>query len=294
MSRPRTTVQWPLERRYVVPELVLRGRRFAWGERTYVMGIINVTPDSFSGDGVGGDIAAAVALARGFEHAGADILDVGGESSRPGADPVTPEEEAARVLPAIAAIRSATGLPIAVDTYHSLVAERALAAGADIVNDITGFRFDAEMAAVVARHRAVAVLMHNQRGRTTTDVADDVTAGLRESIRLTKGAGIPAGRIILDPGFGFGWKPEQNLELLRRLPELWELELPLLVGTSRKSTLGLVVDEPVDARLEASLASAAIAVAGGADIVRAHDVRETVRVVAVTDAIVRGRWRAAP
>jgi dihydropteroate synthase len=285
-------VEWPIARTYAAPVLELRGRRLAWGERTWVMGIINVTPDSFSGDGLGGDVAAAVALARAFEAAGADIIDVGGESSRPGAEPVTAAQEAARVEPAVAAIRRATTLPIAIDTYHASVAAAALAAGADMVNDITGFRHDAAMARLVADRGAAAVVMHNQRGRTTKDVIGDIAAGQHASLCLADEAGIPRGRIVLDPGFGFGWTPEENLEMLRRLPELWAFELPLLVGTSRKSTLGTVTGLPVDQRLEASLASAAIAVAGGADIVRVHDVTETVHAVRVADAIVRGTWQA--
>ncbi len=287
-----TVVEWPLRRRYVHPALELRGRALAWGERTFVMGIINVTPDSFSGDGLAGDVPAAVALARAFEAAGADLLDVGGESSRPHAEPVTPEEEAARVLPALTAIREATALPISIDTYHASVAERALCAGADLVNDITGLRHDPAMAGVVARHGAALVAMHNQRGRTFQDVIGDIAAGFDETLRIADTAGIAPQRIILDPGFGFGWSPEHNLEILRRLPELWRFGLPVLVGTSRKSTLGLVLDAPVEDRIEASIASAAIAVAAGADIIRAHDVREMVRVLRVTDAIVRGTWRA--
>lgn len=287
-----TAVEWPLRRSYAHPALELRGRPFAWGSRTFVMGIINVTPDSFSGDGLAGDVPAAVALARSFETAGADLLDIGGESSRPNAEPVTPDEEAARVLPALAAIRAATALPISIDTYHAMVAERALCAGADIVNDITGLRYDTAMASVVARHGAALVAMHNQRGRTFHDVIGDIAAGFEATLRLADAAAIARERIILDPGFGFGWSPEHNLEMLRRLPELWHFDLPLLVGTSRKSTLGLVLDAPVQDRIEASLASAVVAVAAGADIVRAHDVHEIVRVVRTADAIVRGAWHA--
>ena len=287
-----TSLEWPLRRPYACSAFELRGQRFRWGERTFVAGIINVTPDSFSGDGVGVDVAVAVELALSFESAGASLLDIGGESSRPGADPVTPEQEAARVLPALAAIRGATALPISVDTYHASVAEQALCAGADLVNDITGLRHDPAMAGVVARHRAGLIAMHNQRGRPFHDVIGDIRAGFAESLRIAGEAGIDRSRIILDPGFGFGWKPEQNLEMLRRLPELWDFELPLLIGASRKSTLGLVLDAPPEARLEGSLASASIAIAAGADIVRVHDVRETVRAARVVDAIVRANWQS--
>jgi dihydropteroate synthase len=256
-----------------------------------VMGIINVTPDSFSGDGVAGDVDAAVALARAFEAAGADVLDVGGESSRPHADPVSAEEEARRVLPALTAIRAQTQLPISIDTYHAAVAEQALCAGADLVNDISGLCQDARMADVVASGGAALIAMHNQRGRPFHDVVKDISGGFAETLRRADEAGISRLKIILDPGFGFGWTPQQNMELLRRLPELWHFELPLLVGTSRKSTLGLLLDAPVEDRLDASLASMSVAIAGGADIVRAHDVRETVRAARVTDAIVRANWK---
>jgi dihydropteroate synthase len=276
-----TRLTWPIRRTYRVPALSMRGREFAWGARTYVMGIINVTPDSFSGDGIGHDLRRAVALAKAFEGDGADILDVGGESSRPGAEPVAAEEECRRVVPAIQAIREATGLPVSVDTYHAKVAEAALAAGADMVNDISGLRAEAEMANVVARHGGFR------------DVIGDVRSGFEATLEIAEAAGISPGRVMLDPGFGFGWTPEQNLELLRRLPELWPLEMPLLVGTSRKSTIGLVLDAPVEGRLEGTAASVAATIAAGADIVRVHDVRAMVRVAKVTDAIVRGTWSAS-
>jgi len=282
---------WPLRRRFRTARLEVRGSTFEWGSRTYVMGIINVTPDSFSGDGIGDDPGRAVALAREFETAGADILDLGGESSRPGAEPLQPEEEWRRVLPALEAVRAATDLPLSIDTYHSAVAEAALRAGADIVNDIHGLRADPAMAETVARYGAALVAMHNQRGREFHDVVGDIRAGFSESLGLAEAAGIDLGRIVLDPGFGFGWTPEQNLEMLRRLPELWDVEMPLLVGTSRKSTIGLVLDAPVEERFEGTAASIAASIAAGADIVRVHDVREMVRVARVTDAIVRGNWR---
>ncbi len=254
------------------------------------MGIINVTPDSFSGDGLATDLAAAAALARQFEADGADILDIGGESSRPGASPLPPGEEGARVVPAIAAVRAVSALPISVDTCHAAVADAALAAGADIVNDIWGLRHDPDMAGVAARHGASLVAMHNQRGREHHDVISDIRTGFEATLALAEGAGIEAGKIILDPGFGFGWSPGQNLEMLRRLPELWDLQLPLLLGPSRKSTIGLVLNAPAEDRLEGTAAAVAIAIAAGADIVRVHDVREMGRVVRVADAAVRGRW----
>lgn len=281
-----------LRRTYQEQELTVRGRRLAWGARTYVMGIINVTPDSFSGDGVGDDPAAAAALARQLTAEGADLLDIGAESSRPGAVELDPAAELARLLPALRAVRAATDLPLSVDTYHAEVAGAALAAGADLVNDIHGLRRDPAMPAVAARGVAV-IAMHNQRGRPVRDVAEDIAEGFETSLALACGAGIPAGRVILDPGFGFGWTPVQNLEMVRRLPELWRFELPILVGPSRKSTIGLILDAPPGERLEGTAALVALAIAGGADIVRVHDVREMVRVARVADAVVRGNWQPA-
>jgi dihydropteroate synthase len=283
---------WPLERRYRAPSLTLRGREFAWGERTYVMAIINASPDSFSGDGIGADPERAAVLARRFEAEGADIIDVGGESTRPGAEELSPEAEEARVLPILAAVREATTLPVFIDTYHSRVAVAAFDAGADALNDVHGLRADPAMAEVAARAGAV-VLMHNQRGRPLHDVVGDIRCGWAESLRLATEAGLDAANVILDPGFGFGWKPEQNLEMLRRLPELWDLELPLLVGASRKSTIGTVLGLPVGERLEGTAATVALAIGAGADIVRVHDVREMARVARMADAVVRGRWRPA-
>jgi len=251
------------------------------------MGIVNVTPDSFSGDGLAGNPAAAAEQARRFEAQGADIIDIGAESSRPGAQPLEPREELERLLPALEAVRAATNLPLSVDTYHADVAEAALAAGADMVNDIWGLRHDPRMAEVVARAGVPLVAMHNQRGREHHDVIGDIRAGFEATLEIGREAGIPAEHIILDPGFGFGWTEHQNLEMIRRLPELWDLELPLLVGPSRKSTIGRVLDLPVHERVEGTGAVVAVSIAKGADIVRVHDVREMVRVVKVADAVVR-------
>jgi dihydropteroate synthase len=271
-------------------------REFAWGARTYIMGVVNVSPESFSGDGVS-SADEALALARRMAADGADIVDIGGQSTRPGRvksdagfDELTPEEEIARVVPAIERIRAALpDLPLSVDTYKPPVARAALAAGAHMVNDIEGFRRHPEMARVVARAGVPAVVMHNQRGRPAGDVMRTVIAGLRESIEIAGGAGIPRERLIADPGFGFGWSPAHNIEMLRRLPELCALGLPLLVGTSRKSTIGAVLGgAPVEERLLGTAASVALAIAGGADIVRVHDVRPMKQAALVADAIVRG------
>ncbi len=256
------------------------------------MAIINVTPDSFSGDGTGGDPAKAAELARRFEAAGADIIDIGAESSRPGAEALDATTELERLMPSLEAVRAATSLPISVDTYHAATARRALEAGADIVNDIWGLRCDPEMARVAAEAGAPVVAMHNQRGRPFREVISDIACGFEASLAIAADAGIPPSRIILDPGFGFGWTPEQNLEMVRRLRELWRFELPLLLGPSRKSTIGFVLDAPVDQRLEGTAAVAALAIAGGVDILRVHDVEQMVKVARMADAVVRGRWRA--
>lgn len=282
----------PIRRTYRSASTTIRETAFAWGARTYLMGIVNVTPDSFSGDGTGGDVAAAVERARAMEAAGADILDIGAESSRPGAKPLPAQVELARLLPSLKGVREATGLPISVDTYHAEVANAALRAGADAINDIHGLRADPELGAVVASYGATLIAMHNQRGRVTQDVANAIRAGFAEIIEAAGQAGIAPGQLVLDPGFGFGWKPEENLEMLRRLPELWDLELPLLLGTSRKSTIGMVLDAPVEERMEGTAATVALAIAGGADIVRIHDVAEMARVARVSDAIVRANWRS--
>jgi dihydropteroate synthase len=270
--------------------ITIRDRQFVWGSRTYVMGVINISPDSFSGDGLGRDVEAAVQQGRRFEEEGADILDVGGESTRPGFEPVSTAEEVERVIPVIHRLVRETSLPVSIDTAKVEVAERAIKeAGAHMINDIWGFRQDGErMALLVAETGLPAVIMHNQRGRPFHDVVGDLLEGLGESLRIARLAGIPAERLIIDPGFGFGWTEEQSLEILRRLAELRVLGRPILIGTSRKSTIGKVLDLPVEERLEGTAATIAIAIANGADIVRVHDVKAMVRVARMTDAIVRG------
>jgi dihydropteroate synthase len=263
---------------------------FAWGTRTFVMGVVNVTPDSFSGDGVGRDVDAAVALGLRMAAEGADIIDVGGESTRPDADEVSAEEELLRVLPVVEALARQATVPISIDTSKAAVASAALKAGAAMVNDVWGLRRDPEMAEVVARSGVPAVVMHNQRGRPFRDVISDIRGGLETSIALAQAAGIPREKLIVDPGFGFGWSERHNLEMLRRLGELRPLGLPMLVGTSRKSTIGAVLGLPVEERLWGTAASVAIAIAHGADIVRVHDVPEMLQVVRIADAVVRG-WQ---
>jgi dihydropteroate synthase len=261
-----------------------------WGERTYVMGVINVSPDSFSGDGLA-DVEAAVAQGRRFVDEGADLLDVGGQSTRPGFEELSPEEEARRVVPVIERLARETSAAVSVDTYKAPVARAALEVGAHLLNDIWGFRQDATLAELAAEFGVAAVVMHNQRGREFTDLIGDIRAGLEASIAIAERAGLTRERLIADPGFGFGWTEEQNLEMLRRLGELHELGLPLLVGTSRKSTIGAVLGgAPTGERAFGTAATVALAIANGADIVRVHDVRDMRDAARMADAIVRG-WR---
>lgn len=267
-------------------------RTFEWGARTYVMGIVNVTPDSFSGDGVL-DPGRAAEQAQRMAGEGADLLDLGAESTRPGANPVTTEEEWARLAPVLRAVRAAVAIPISVDTSKVVVAARAFEAGADALNDIHGLRGDPAMAALIAKTGRPAILMHNQRGRASIgDVLADIGAGFEESLRLARDAEVDERLLILDPGFGFGWEPVQNLELLRRLEVLRSFGRPLLLGTSRKSTIGLVLGRPEEERLWGTAATVALAVQAGADIVRVHDVRAMSDVARMADAVVRG-WSPA-
>jgi dihydropteroate synthase len=264
-------------------------QRFAWGSRTFVMGVINATPDSFSGDGVV-DPDAALEQARAMVEAGADLIDIGAESTRPKFSPVDAEQEWSRLQLVLGPIRRAfKKLPITIDTSKAEVARRALDYGADAINDVTGLLGDAQMARILAEAEAPAVVMHNQRGREFGgDVIEDVRAGLRRSIAVAEAAGIPRERLIVDPGFGFGWGPVQNYNLLRRLGELRDLERPILAGTSRKSAIGYVIDRPARQRQWGTAATVALAIQQGADIVRVHDVEEMVQVARVADAVVRG------
>ncbi|WP_069804712.1 dihydropteroate synthase [Thermogemmatispora onikobensis] len=278
-----------------------------WGRRTYVMGIVNVTPDSFAGDGLlptgAGSLSdpavrdqvvqRAVAQAQQFVVEGATFIDVGGESTRPGASPISSAEEQERVLPVIRALRAALpeDIIISIDTYRAEVARQALEAGANLINDIWGLRADPEMAALAAERGVPVVLMANMRGFQKRDIVSDVLRFLAGSIEIALAAGVAWERIIIDPGIGFGTTPEENLTLLRRLSELRSLGRPLLLGTSRKSTIGLVLGGlPPQERVEGTAATVALGIAQGADIVRVHDVREIMRVVRMSDAIVRGAF----
>ena len=261
-----------------------------WGLRTYVMGIINLTPDSFSGDGLAADVDSAVALALKMEGDGADIIDIGAESSRPGASPVSAAEELERLMPGLEAVCAAVKIPVSVDTYKASVAASAIDAGASIINDVWGFLADGEMARVAADAGVPVVLMHNQREARYRDLVPDVIEGLNRSLSVATGAGVDEGNIVVDPGIGFGKTADHNLELLRRLPEIKEMGFPMLLGVSRKSTIGRLLNLPEDDRVEGTAAAVSLSIVGGADIVRVHDVKQMVRVVRMTDAVVRG-WR---
>jgi dihydropteroate synthase len=273
-------------------------RTFRWGERTFVMGILNVTPDSFSGDGLlapdddhaGSDpVASAVAQALAMADEGADLLDVGGESTRPGHAPVDDAEEIRRTIPVVRAVRAALpSMPLTIDTTKPAVAEAALDAGADAINDIWGVAEDNPLVTVAARRGVPLIVMHNRPEPRYADLIGEVVGDLRRAVERALAAGVPAANLIVDPGIGFGKTADQNLEVLRRLAELRVLGRPILLGTSRKSTLGKVLDLPADQRLEATLATTALGIAAGADIVRVHDVRENVRAARMADAVIRG------
>ena len=287
--------------------LKIGDQTLAWGTRTYVMGILNITPDSFSGDGLlsaSAGLDAAMQQVRRFVEAGVDILDVGGESTRPGSQPVDALAEIQRIIPIIQQI--AAEFPerlISVDTYKASVAEEALQAGARIVNDIWGLRADPDLARVAARHKAPVILMHNRSKPANADVQanlggryigmqysnllDDVKKELLESVNLALASGIPSDNIILDPGIGFGKTVEQNLELLNRLDEIRQLGYPVLLGPSRKSFIGYTLDLPPDQRLEGTAAAISVGIVRGADIIRVHDVEFMSRVARMTDAILR-------
>jgi dihydropteroate synthase len=281
------------------PETCCGSHRLHWGTKTYVMGILNITPDSFSGDGVI-DADTATTQAEQFIADGADMIDVGGESTRPGAPFVSEEEERARVVPVIAALARRLSVPISVDTSRATVAAAAIAAGATMVNDVWGLRRDPVLAGVVARAGVALVLMHNRAAHATVDalgghydavtyadVMAEIVAWLGESVAIAEKAGVARSQIIVDPGIGFGKTAPQNLGVMRRLPELRTLGLPILVGTSRKSFIGITLGLPVTERLEGTAATVALAVAAGADIVRVHDVRFMSRVAQMADAVVR-------
>ncbi len=296
--------------------LTLRDRELVWGSRTYVMGILNITPDSFSGDGLVGDAAPedqpenganvlsrALSQAERFVKTGVDILDVGGESTRPGSQPVTEEQEIERVIPVVQMLASRLDVPVSIDTYRARVADAAIRAGASMINDVWGFKADPDLAGVAARHNVPVALMHNRSSWANAEIKerlggryigipyDDLLADIRrellESVEIARVAGVPDEHIIVDPGIGFGKTVEQNLELLDRLDEIRSLGYPVLFGPSRKSFIGYTLDLPTDQRLEGTAAAVTIGIVRHGDIVRVHDVEYMLRVTRMADAIVR-------
>src|ERR1700676_2833000 len=260
------------------------GRRFEWGSRTYVMGIINVTPDSFSGDGIGVDDERAVSQGIRMVSEGADMLDVGGESTRPGHQPITAAEEIGRTESVVARLARETDVPVSIDTYKLEVAEAAVAAGATVLNDIWGLTRSPALATLASTSNCALILMHNQDGTDYAgDLIDEIKRFLRMSIARALDAGVPRERVIIDPGIGFGKTAEQNWVVMRRMEELRELGQPILMGTSRKSFIGKALDLPVGERVEGTAATVTAAILRGADVVRVHDVREMTRVVQIAD-----------
>ena len=260
------------------------GRRFEWGSRTYVMGIINTTPDSFSGDGVGTDQELAIAQGLRMVREGADMLDVGGESTRPGHQPIGVADEIARTEAVVAQLAREAEIPVSIDTYKLEVAEAAVAAGATILNDIWGLTRSPALAELAATSGCALVVMHNQDGTDYTgDLMKEIKRFLRASVDRAVQAGVPRERVLIDPGIGFGKTAEHNWIVMRRLFELRELDQPILIGTSRKSFIGKLLDLPVGERVEGTAATTTAAILRGADVVRVHDVREMTRVARFAD-----------
>ncbi|MBH0330056.1 dihydropteroate synthase [Brevibacillus brevis] len=258
------------------------------GERTLVMGILNVTPDSFSDGGRYVDVEAALAQARAMVEAGADLIDIGGESTRPGSEAVDEATELDRVLPVIRMLSQELSVPLSIDTYKAAVAERAIMEGAHIINDVWGAKRDPRMADVAARLDVPIILMHNREDTDYHDFFPNYIKDLRESVQIALQAGVKQERIILDPGIGFVRTVEQNLETMRRLDDLVGLGYPVLLATSRKRMIGHVLDLPVDERVEGTAATVALGAAKGCHMVRVHDVKEMKRVTKMMDAMLKG------
>lgn len=260
-------------------------RDFATTGHTYIMGILNVTPDSFSDGGKFDQIDAALKHAEEMIRDGADVIDIGGESTRPGYTKISDEEETGRVVPVIEVVKKEFGIPISVDTYKSGVAEAAAQAGADLINDIWGLKYDPRMAEVIAKSGLACCLMHNRDNTEYRNFMEDMKQDLRETIALAKAAGIADDKIILDPGVGFAKSYENNLEVIRRLKEFNELKYPVLLGTSRKSVIGLTLDLPAAERVEGTIVTTVMAVEAGCMFVRVHDVKENHRAIQMAEAI---------
>ena len=268
-------------------ELVMGRFRLPLGQRTLVMGVLNVTPDSFSDGGRFARLDEAFRQAERMVREGADMIDVGGESTRPGYQPISPEEELDRVLPVIEKIKSELEIPVSIDSHKAAVVKEALQAGADMVNDIWGLKADPEMAGVVASFHVPVCLMHNRKKAVYQELLGDIVSDLEESLVLAREAGIEEEKMIIDPGIGFAKNVEENLEVLHRLEELHTLGLPMLLGTSRKSLIGKTLDLPMEERLEGTAATVAVGIMKGVDLIRVHDVKEMKRVAVMIDAVVR-------
>lgn len=260
-------------------------REFDMKNHTYCMGILNVTPDSFSDGGKWRYMDAALRHVEDMLAEGMDILDVGGESTRPGYTLLDAEEEIARIVPVIEAVKKRFDVPVSLDTYKSAVARAGIAAGADMINDIWGLKYDGQMAEVIAEHQLPCCLMHNRKEAVYQNLWKDIKNDLRESVRIALRAGITGDKILLDPGIGFGKSYEQNLEVLNKLEELQGFDLPVLLGCSRKSVIGLTLDLPVAERLEGTLATTVMAVMKGCSVIRVHDIKENVRAIRMTEAV---------
>jgi len=268
--------------------MIIGNKEFKIGERTYIMGILNFTPDSFSDGGKFDNIDAAVEHVKKMIDDGADIIDIGGESTRPNHKPVEEAEEISRVIPIIKAIREKFNIPISIDTYKAKVAEKALEAGANLINDVWGFKKEKDIAKIAAKYNVPCCLMHNRDNEDYKNLIEDILDDLRESIKIAKEAGVRDENIILDPGIGFAKTYEQNLETMNKLQRFKELGYPILLGTSRKRMIGLTLDLPVEERVEGTVATTVIGIMKDAcDFVRVHDVLENSRAAKMTDAIVR-------
>lgn len=264
-------------------------KEYELGKRTYIMGILNVTPDSFSDGGKFNEIDAAVNQARKLIEDGADIIDIGGESTRPGAEYVTEEEEIKRVVPIIKAIKEKLDVTISIDTYKARTAEESIKAGADIINDIWGAKYDKNMAKIAAKYNTPIILMHNRENKPYENLMEDVVRDLQESIDIALKAGVKKENIILDPGIGFSKTYEENLIVMNNCEIIKKLGYPMLLGTSRKSMIGLTLNLPVNERVEGTLATSVMGIIKGFEFIRVHDVLENKRVAIMTDTILKAK-----
>lgn len=265
--------------------MIIGGKEFDVKNKTYIMGILNVTPDSFSDGGKFNNLDAALFHTQEMIADGADIIDIGGESTRPGHTVITDEEEISRVTPVIEAVKARFDIPVSVDTYKGKVAEAALQSGADLVNDIWGFKHDQKVAELTAKYQAACCLMHNRHEAVYENFLEDMVKDMEECVRIAKEAGVAEDKIILDPGVGFGKTYEMNLEAINHVEILHRLGYPILLGTSRKSVIGLTLDLPADERVEGTLATTVLGVIKGCAFVRVHDVKENKRIIHMTEAI---------